>query len=336
MMFSNINTHAAPPGIFRQNLTVPVLCYHRVILKPRSLYDFTPQKLDAHFNLLQQHGYKPITASQFLQMRLSPETFPEKPVLLTFDDGSKSHYTYVLPLLKKYGFQATFFIFPNAITKNSKHFLTWSQLTKISRSGMEIGSHTMFHPYLTIRNSLNRNCYLSWLQDELQDSKKILERKLKIRVNSLAYPFGWYNYRVEAAAIQAGYQGTFSVNWGSNHPAESAWGIKRRVMENSMGLKDLENILTAGVLDLDIISPIDTNIVSAPPVIRFKIKDLKVKTVMVEVLKYKAVLRPDPQGLFSFQTPGKLRTGFIMIIVKGIDGEGNHYLNSWCFDYKPG
>ncbi len=221
-----------------------VLCYHRVIPKPTSDYDLTPEQLEAHFQYFMSNGYTPITARQFLEYRKKPALFPEKPIILTFDDGSKSHYTQVLPLLKKYGFKATFYLFTNAIMHGSKErWLTWEEVMEISKAGMDIGSHTVTHPYLTARNKMDEQQYKVWLEKELTQSKKVLEEKLNIPVNTLAYPFGLYDTEVEAAAIRAGYTGMLTLNAGLNGLRDNPHRMKRRIMVNSIGPKSLEKIL---------------------------------------------------------------------------------------------
>ncbi len=315
---------------------IPILCYHRVIPNPTSSYDLTPEQLEAHFQYFQSNGYTPITASQFLEYRKKPALFPQKPIVLTFDDGSKSHYTQVLPLLKKYGFKATFYIFTNAMKGSKERWLTWDEVQEISQAGMDIGSHTVSHPYLTARDKMNDEQYQAWLEKELAQSKKILEEKLKISVNTLAYPFGLYDNEVEAAAIRAGYKGMLSINMGLNQPRENPFRLKRRLMVNSMGPKSLTNILAEKVLDLEILSPADTNIVRAKPVIRFRTNTPAVNAVRLEISKYQATLKPDSQGIYNYEIPGKLRAGFQTIIIRGSDADKNSRLNSWSFYYKPG
>ena len=116
--------------------------------------------------------------------------FPKKPIVLTFDDGNKSHYTWVFPLLKKYGFAATFFIYPNAVKETSKVYLTWPELKEIAAAGFDIESHSMSHPFLTRSNipTGDNTPYLKWLNHELFDSKTLLENKLGKKVTLLAYP----------------------------------------------------------------------------------------------------------------------------------------------------
>ena len=72
---------------------------------------------------------------------------PDKLVVLTFDDGNKSDIAYVAPLLKRYGFGATFFITEGlGFLKDKKTFLTWDEVRKLHEMGFEIGNHTRSHP----------------------------------------------------------------------------------------------------------------------------------------------------------------------------------------------
>src|SRR5947208_8193873 len=77
---------------------------------------------------------------------LPPEPIPDKLVVLTFDDASKSHFTVARPVLKKYGFGATFFItegfdFPT----NKTDYMTWEEIAELHADGFEIGNHTRDH-----------------------------------------------------------------------------------------------------------------------------------------------------------------------------------------------
>lgn len=316
-------------------ISIPILCYHRVIPNPTSPYDLTPGQLEAHFQYFKSGGYTPITVSQFLEYRKKIALFPEKPLVLTFDDGSKSHYTQVLPLLKKYGFKATFYIFPNAMNGSKKLWLSWEEVSAISQAGMDIGSHTLSHPYLTVRDKKTEEQYRTWLEKEMQQSKKILEEKLKIRVNTLAYPFGLYDSQVEAAAIKAGYMGMLNINTGLNRLRENPFRLKRRLMVNTIGPKSLRSMFAERILDLEILSPLDASIAGTLPLIRFRVKSPSITTVKLEFSKYQATLKPDTQGFYTFEIPGKLRSGFQTVVVRGWDADNNSYFNSWGFYYRP-
>lgn len=81
------------------------------------------------------------------------EPIPDKLVVLTFDDSKASHYTVVRPLLKKYGFGATFFITEGFTFRTNKDdYLTWEQIAELHRDGFEIGNHTRDHMGLSKAN----------------------------------------------------------------------------------------------------------------------------------------------------------------------------------------
>src|SRR5260370_29906316 len=81
---------------------------------------------------------------------LALEPIPDKLVVLTFDDASKSHFTVARPLLKKHGFGATFFVtegfdFPT----NKRDYMTWEEIAALHKDGFEIGNHTRDHKAVT-------------------------------------------------------------------------------------------------------------------------------------------------------------------------------------------
>ena len=317
------------------NSDVPVLCYHRVLPKALSLYDITPAMLEKHFQLFIKNGFHPITALQYITYQKQPELFPIKPIVLTFDDGNKSHYQYVLPLLKKFGFKATFFIYPSVIARKSTKLITWDELSEMAHDGMDIESHTMTHPFLTdIKSTLASPPYLKWLDHEFKDSKTTIEKNLNIKVSLLAYPFGWYNNIIEKEAVEAGYTGIFTVNWGTNSFSENPLRIKRKVISSSLDLAGLDKYINSRPLAIEIISPTDSLMITEIPAIQFKLLNQELKKVNMIVGKYKGILTPDSQGIFTFAKPGIFKPGYYMIIISGYDDRMQYYLSSWGFDYR--
>src|SRR4026208_766599 len=87
-----------------------------------------------------------VSALAVATARAQLERVPDKLVVLTFDDSKASHYTIVRPVLKKYGFGATFFITEGFTSRTSKDdYLTWDQIAELHRDGFEIGNHTRDH-----------------------------------------------------------------------------------------------------------------------------------------------------------------------------------------------
>src|SRR5215469_7400364 len=91
-----------------------------------------------------------LTLPLWVSMALAREPIPDKLVVLTFDDAVKSHHSVVRPILKKYGFGATFFVtegfdFPT----NKRDYMTWQEIAQLHKDGFEIGNHTRDHKGVT-------------------------------------------------------------------------------------------------------------------------------------------------------------------------------------------
>jgi peptidoglycan/xylan/chitin deacetylase (PgdA/CDA1 family) len=200
-----------PQETAADQVSVPILIYHSIRpYRPEDLggvrkFITTPQALDEEFAYLKESGYSSINFDDLVLRLKSGTLLPPKPVIICFDDGPETQYTYALPLLKKYSYTATFFLFTNAIGR--PHYLTWDQVLDLSAQGMQIGCHSRFHPYLT-RTSSEKE-----LWDEIAGAKERLEARLGKPVNVYAYPFGQYNEHIVELVKKAGYtcaRGTFA------------------------------------------------------------------------------------------------------------------------------
>lgn len=190
------------------SLKVPVIIYHSV--RPymegesqyQDLYDVTPELLEQELTYIEEHGYHPILMRDVdAYWRGATSSLPEKPVILSFDDGWKNQYDYAYPLLQKHGMKAVFFIFTNPMDYKKDHWMSWDNIIELDRAGMEIGGHTRTHPYLTkIAHDDNKLDY------EIAQPKLIIEKRLGHPISSFAYPFGLTSEAVEVAVARAGYQ----------------------------------------------------------------------------------------------------------------------------------
>ncbi len=124
-------------------------------------------------------------------------------VIITFDDGLESDYTQALPILKKFGLKAYFFILVEKI--GTKGYLNWQQIKELKDAGMIIGAHGLTHRILTELNN-------SELERELGKSKNILEKNLQTQIECMSIPRGLYNAKVIKEAIKLGYKKIFTSN----------------------------------------------------------------------------------------------------------------------------
>lgn len=203
---ATLTTTTFPPGpsptnpadqIPKGKFYAPILTYHHIALRrSQDSYYVSPEIFEEQMGWLKNNHFTVISYDQFYNATLKKASLPEKPVVLTFDDGNLDQYQNAFPILKKYNYPAIFFINTDPIGRGGK--MTWPEINEMFLAGMTIGSHTLSHPNLTkIKNNQ--------LERELTKSKFILEQKLNTKINHFAYPGGSYNDQVIKAAQKAGY-----------------------------------------------------------------------------------------------------------------------------------
>ncbi len=201
----------------RQVINVPILMYHRIwSVKPgasRMMVEMSvsPAMFGAQMKYLSDGGYHTITMAQLaehLQARHDGgyvPPLPTKPIVITFDDGYKTQYYNALPVLRQYGFKATFYIIASA--PGTADYMTWDMIKELDAGGMDIESHTWSHKLLTIQSDAT-------LTRELVGAKNELEKRLGHPVKGFCYPYGGYNARVIKAVAAAGYTNATIVGGG--------------------------------------------------------------------------------------------------------------------------
>lgn len=189
---------------------VVVLCYHRLEGKAGGALSIEPALFEKQLQEIKDSGLAVISMQDFLAWRRGEKNIPPKSILITIDDGYVSSYDVGWPLLKKYGFPFTMFVYLNYIQKGGKS-ITWEQLGEMRDAGVEIGSHTVSHQDLRRKPSKAPGDYDTWLKEEIANSKQVIEDKLGIKCATIAYPFGLHNEKVHAAVKEAGYEAGFTT-----------------------------------------------------------------------------------------------------------------------------
>lgn len=183
---------------------VPILLYHYVeYVKDegdtiRKSLNIIPAVFDEEVKTLKNAGYIFLTPKDLADILDEKMDLPQRPVILTFDDGYRDFYTDVFPILKKYNAKATAFIVPNFLNKPN-NMDTW-MLREIVKSGLvEIGAHTMDHSYLA-------GLPKKRVEFEVLESKRFLEKSLGISIVSFAYPYGAFDNQAIKVVKDAGFK----------------------------------------------------------------------------------------------------------------------------------
>jgi len=185
--------------------SIPILTYHSIDNSGGVLS--TPvQTFERHVATLHEEGIRTVGLPDIVACLSARNGLPPRAIALTFDDGFASLYEHTFPLLCRYGFSATVFLVtdycgrlnawpgqPAGITRLP--LLRWPQILEMSRGGIHFGAHTKTHPDLRLLTSPE-------LDTEVRDSKREIEDRLGMAVDSFAYPYGRLDARVKAVVSE--------------------------------------------------------------------------------------------------------------------------------------
>src|SRR5438309_4356767 len=224
---------AASPKVTKpvvdQTAQVLIFCYHRLVDKIRYPgTEITPAAFEAEMKELKDRGITVISMQDLLAWKKGEKNIPPRSAVVTFDDGWKSQYEVAWPIMKKYGYPFTMFIYTEGVRGGSLgggEAITWEQLADMRDNGIDIEAHSATHQDLreghTImvanpggkrsRTKLTGPQYEQWVRNEVVGCKELLEQRLGIKVNCFAVPFGNYNEHVKELARNAGYEAMFTV-----------------------------------------------------------------------------------------------------------------------------
>ncbi|SKA34052.1 Polysaccharide deacetylase [Enhydrobacter aerosaccus] len=224
---------AEPPASPRRAdaLRVPILLYHRFGPSLNDEMTVTTPVFEGQLSLMRERGYRVAPLRALLAALDGTDATLERSVVLTVDDGHRTVYSDLFPLVQRYRLPVTLFIYPSAIS-NADYALTWAQLAEMKASGLvDVQSHTFWHPNFNIeRKRLSPADYARFVHDQLARSRAILEQRLGGPVDLLAWPFGIYDEELMQAARAAGYTAAFSIERRPVTPADKIMALPRYIV----------------------------------------------------------------------------------------------------------
>ena len=207
------------PGV---SIKIPILIYHYVEYVKndpgRQNLNIPPNILTLQIETLKNEGYTFITPNDLGRI-YARRINTKKIVMLTFDDGYEDFYTDVLPILKKENVKAIAYIIPNLLDR--PNYLFAFQLQEVAKSPLvEIGAHTMDHPWLQGMNLISATYQIS-------QSKKTLEKMLHVPITSFAYPYGAFDEQAIRIVKDAGFSSAVSTIPGIMQTRENIYFLNR-------------------------------------------------------------------------------------------------------------
>ncbi len=361
-------TAAKPP--IDPSASAIALCYHNIEDKGGiKALTITVAEFDRELKAIKDNGFTVIPMQDFLAWRRGEKNIPRKSCIITIDDGWVSAYTNAWPLLKKYGYPFTVFIYVNYVGSGGKS-MSWDQLAEMRDAGVDIECHTYSHSDLKkpgvlvdkktadlVRKDVATLGVDGWLKKEIVDSKEMIEKQLGIKVNAFAYPFGKYNQKARELVKAAGYEAAFTV-YGQRLTHSSPYDLlgryavetdKPKIFEDAMamiggGVPASEAGPSTSVAQLAATSmvtePQDGAVITNPtPKIKANL------ATMGEIEANSIALRVSGVGALPFQynaeskilnaqIPQKLRPGSYEVIISAKVG-GQKAETRWSFKYDP-
>jgi len=205
-----------PIGVFANGYqTVPILCYHRFGVKTSKL-NVTPAAFEQQMEWLARNGYTVVTFARLARFLEGKEALPPKSVVITIDDGYRSSYEIAYPILKKFGFPATVFLYTDFV--GASDAMTWAQMKEMTASGLvTIQPHSKSHANLTQRLPNESEArYRERVRREVTTPVAALKDRLSEPSYTFAYPYGDVNEYVVDLLIKDNVSQGVTVTAGGN------------------------------------------------------------------------------------------------------------------------
>ena len=329
-----IEADALQPPSYAGYERLPCFTYHHVDPKLKNSIAITPATFEAQLKVLKDEGYSPITARQLVQHHEKGTPLPAKPVMITFDDGWKNQYQYAAPLLRKYGFVATFFVNPQLIGRGSA-YMTRDMLVALEKAGDDIESHTWTHLALTRRPADNPLDFQNSIMRQMTLADSWLSQVVGHKPVALCYPFGYYDVESVSRAKAAGYKAAFTTDEGvADARPWDAMIMKRFTINRADSIAGFKARLNSGVLEVRDIEPspgtrvrgITTTVTVDVTGVAADVKGIKLTSG--PSMKATTIVRRDGRR-YAVAHINKARVGSRQVTVSGVDGSGRRYYSSW-------
>lgn len=209
---------------------IPVLMYHKIGDDKDNDAVIREDLFREQMKFLKDNGYNPLTMDQLYDYVVNGAAVPEKPVVLTFDDGYADTYSIVYAIMKEYGFAATVFINPGDVGTR----LTWDQVREMHKNGITISNHGFQHIEMGQLSEAKQI-------ENITKAQEALAKEVGIKDNPwFCYPYGDKNEFTDAATKKAGIKMSMAMKSGWAHTGDNPYNILRVWVGNAVDIKHFE------------------------------------------------------------------------------------------------
>lgn len=219
-----VSTAAGASGV-----PVPIIMYHSVLRNPTLAgpYTVTPDTVERDFAYIKAHGYTTLFVSELADAVLTGKALPEKPIIITLDDGYLNNLTYVLPLLEKYDMKAVVSVVGSYCECYSREpdpnpayaYLCWEDIDALTATGrVEIGNHTYDMHRKDNRKGARKKLgesdadYYAAIVGDVGKAQSLLEEYCGIVPTTFTYPFGYVSKDAGPILREMGFTAVLTCN----------------------------------------------------------------------------------------------------------------------------
>lgn len=223
---------------------VPILMYHYLSVPPEGADRYrldlsvAPDLFAAHLDRIQAEGYTAISFYDLVAHLTQGAPLPDRPIILTFDDGYRDNYDNAFPLLRQHQMKATFFIVSDFIDEARPEYISWDMAREMLAAGMSIESHSRNHATLRKRD----NDYLVW---QILGSLETIEYELGVRPRFISYPAGEYDQATIEIARGANYWAGITTKQGVIQSSDALFELQRVRIRGSTTPDEIAALLAA-------------------------------------------------------------------------------------------
>lgn len=241
---------AAQPASLAQSVRIPIIMYHQLSTRSNNLgrYILSLSQLESDLKYIRENGYTTVNVADLIEYVSGSGKLPEKPIMLTFDDGYETGYTMLYPLLKKYGMCAVVSVIgslTDLYTQIDDHndyysYLTWDEIRTLSQTPeIEIQNHSydMHYAESGKRKGIARlsgesdEAYYNALYNDIGKMQLLLMKKAGCTATAMAYPFGSYSKGTVDICKRLGFKCSFTceekINTITKYNADSLFNLGR-------------------------------------------------------------------------------------------------------------
>ncbi|MEV0093089.1 polysaccharide deacetylase family protein [Streptomyces sp. NPDC050738] len=219
--------------------------YHAVGHRPAKAVhglSVSPEAFGEQLDLLAERGFTPLTTAELAAAWRSGGALPQRPVLITFDDGYEGVHRHALPALAEHGFASTLFVSTGWLRGPYESggaldtMLDWDQVRDLAAAGTEIGGHTHSHPQMDQLSGEQ-----VWF--ETLRCRQLITDELGTEPASFAYPYGYSSRGVRRTVREAGFAQALAVGNSLAVRGQGPYALERVTVRRSTGIEEFERLV---------------------------------------------------------------------------------------------